>query len=57
MQDAPRASGFTASRPKGDPEALNWPPRSMKDARTDDLELPLQILSARSLLIKQFAYR
>jgi hypothetical protein len=55
MQDAARASGFGASRSKGDPEALDWPPRSMKDARTDDLEPPLQILSDRSLLIKQFA--
>jgi hypothetical protein len=55
MQDAVRASGFGASRPKGDPEALDRPPCSMKDPRTNDLELSLQILSDRSLLIKQFA--
>jgi hypothetical protein len=40
---------------KGDPESSDSPPRSMKDAGTDDLEPPLQILNDRSLLIKQFA--
>jgi hypothetical protein len=55
VQDAARASGFGAGRTKGDPEALDWLPRPMKDAPTDDLVPPLQILSDRSLVIKQFA--
>jgi hypothetical protein len=55
VQDAARASRISAGRPKGDPEALDWLSRSMKDARTDDLAPTLQFLGNRSLVIKQFA--
>ena len=54
VQDATGASSFHTGRPERDPEALDGPARTVEHARTDDLELPLEILSHRSLSIKQF---
>jgi hypothetical protein len=55
VEDETRASRFDAGSPKGDPEALDRLPCSMKDVRRDDLAPSLQSLRDRSLVIKQFA--
>src|SRR5262249_18783406 len=55
VTDTTRASSLHTGRSECDPEALDGPARTVEHARTDDLELPGQILGDRSLLLKDFA--
>lgn len=55
VENPTRASSLGTRRPERHTKALDGSSRTVEDARTDDLELPLKILGDCALLFKHFA--